>query len=338
MTSQRPASATRRIRRDGRPARELNSVLRADMDARHGALEIAAHYWAAVYRERRGVANPRATEPVHRMRVANRRLRMAIRHYGDLLPDDFLEAVDPELKRLNRLLAPVRDTDVQIEMLRSIRRGRHPKRYVAFIEAMEAHVKEINREARDELTAAIDTGFLDEIGRRMRDTLREVRRAEATVGVDVVGYARPAMAEAAWRLLSQGARRVRKRYKRARKDGSPESLHRLRREVRRLRYGLEAVRPLGGRRLDKPIGRLVDFQDVLGDHQDHQVGLQQVEDYRKRLQRRGGPTPEEAAGLGRLSAAFHESSKAFRRQLTSKWRRLGPMLKKKALRDVLPGM
>ena len=94
MTTPRKASAKRRIRRDDRPARHLASVLRGDMDACRGVLEIVAHYWADVYRERRGVTNPRSIEPVHRMRVANRRLRTALRQYEGVLPKTFAAAID----------------------------------------------------------------------------------------------------------------------------------------------------------------------------------------------------------------------------------------------------
>jgi CHAD domain-containing protein len=51
-------------------------------------------------------------------------------------------------------------------------------------------------------------------------------------------------------------------------DSPPELFHRLRVRMKRLRYALEMLSPLGGRRHNKALARIEEAQDLLGLYQD----------------------------------------------------------------------
>jgi CHAD domain-containing protein len=75
-----------------------------------------------------GVRQARDIECVHRMRVASRRLRTALRLFEKCFPGKPFRRWQREMRAITRALGRARDLDVQIEFVRKFERSRHDAR------------------------------------------------------------------------------------------------------------------------------------------------------------------------------------------------------------------
>ncbi|MFI5527448.1 CHAD domain-containing protein [Kitasatospora sp. NPDC051853] len=190
-------------------------------------------------------------DAVHRMRVAARRLRSALREYGG--PGHGLAA---ELRWLGGALGGARDTEVLgaalAEEARALPAELAPEEIAAELAAWTRHRSELGRAAA---LAALDSP-------RYRALLGDL--GDLTVRpLDGDGLPEPA------ELVAAARRRVRRRLKRARKAAAgPErdrALHEARKAAKRARYLGETLA------VPKLAGRMKALQDVLGLHQDSVV-------------------------------------------------------------------
>lgn len=222
-------------------------------------------------------------EELHDMRVASRRLRAAIKVFGEALPVR-LRGMEAEIKWLATALGEVRDLDVQLEQL-------------------EAWISEADPEDREPLK---------ELRGVLEDRREKARRAMFRV-LDSQRYAR--LVESLELLLRRGPSPRSKaagrpvlavapdlawaRYHKVRKaggritEGSPAGdYHDLRKKGKRLRYALEFFSGVYGKAIRERIPPLKTMQDVLGDHQDavvaidHLRGLSEARVGRRRLSAR----------------------------------------------------
>ncbi|MFJ8039659.1 CHAD domain-containing protein [Kitasatospora sp. NPDC096147] len=189
-------------------------------------------------------------DAVHRMRVAARRLRSALREYGG--PGQDLAA---ELRWLGRALGGARDAEVLgaalIAEAGALPPELDPEEVAAELAAWTRRRTELGRCTA---LAALDSP-------RYRALLGDL--GELTVRpLDAADLPDPA------ELVTAAKRRVRRRLKRARKTTGAErdiALHEARKAAKRARYLGET---LG---VPKLAGRMKALQDVLGLHQDSVV-------------------------------------------------------------------
>src|SRR5208337_575958 len=73
----------------------------------------------AFEKEINGVKDAKDIEYIHRMRVASRRLRAALPLFSSCFPPKQYRSWMSEMRKITRALGEARDTDVQIEFLRS---------------------------------------------------------------------------------------------------------------------------------------------------------------------------------------------------------------------------
>ncbi|MFB9364881.1 CHAD domain-containing protein [Kitasatospora albolonga] len=189
-------------------------------------------------------------DSVHRMRVAARRLRSALREYG--APGRALAA---ELRWLGRALGGARDAEVLgaalVEDALALPPELGPEEIAAELAAWTRHRSERGRATA---LAALDSP-------RYRALLGDLGDLTARP-LDGDGLPEPA------ELVTAAKRRVRRRLKRARKATGAErdtALHEARKAAKRARYLGET---LG---VPKLAGRMKALQDVLGLHQDSVV-------------------------------------------------------------------
>jgi CHAD domain-containing protein len=93
--------------------------IRADASVRTLADAVLCALWDAMLAESDGAAAGEDPEAVHDMRVAMRRLRSALRVFGDCYPRKALRRLSKRTRRLGRRLGTVRDADVQLAVLRT---------------------------------------------------------------------------------------------------------------------------------------------------------------------------------------------------------------------------
>lgn len=225
-------------------------------------------------------------DTVHDLRVASRRLRAFGETFRSVLRKKTHTRLERPLKRVTGAVGPVRDRDVQLELLAGRRQhaGSDAERA-----ALEYLLERLSAERGERLLRGQKRLAKVELGR----IERRVRRAEAEVlehlgsAGDERAYAREVLetliADAALAVPPEGA------------GEDAERLHRLRIDMKELRYALELFEPLFGERFERVYERATALQDTLGAHRDLLVLGELVESWRAELDQRGRETL--AAGL-----------------------------------------
>jgi len=191
-------------------------------------------------------------DAIHDMRVASRRLRMALAVYRAYLPKAERKVLTRELRTVGRALGRRRELDVMAAMLRD----HSPEAHGVWARFMEHAIALLDvRRAREEgscieaLAAVEGAAF---------------HRAKELVlgGIDsgdrcIVPLARGGLLEA----LAE-VREARRQWK---KSGTHDDLHALRVAIKRFRYACEFHRGLYGAPMDTYIARLKEAQETLGE-------------------------------------------------------------------------
>lgn len=232
-----PARAARgRVTRSMRP----EDAFRATLSDCHA--QITAN--AALVRSRDG--GIRSVEGLHQLRVAFRRLDVALGAFGRAFDQDWMEELRGRAKILVRRLAPARDLDVfVIELLAQA----PPSRGLAELRAQAEAARDAAWTAAMACVAGEDFArLLDEIAAvaSSRLPLSRLRRLPKTAA----------------RMLDRQVKRAARRGKAARSRDEGD-LHRLRIALKKLRYTAELFAPLYSRRKVK---RYLDKVRALQNH------------------------------------------------------------------------
>ena len=232
------------------------------------------------------VQEPRAwegldPEGVHKMRVATRRLRSALRAFKKVLPAS-IRPFNGEFKWLAAVLGGVRDLDVARGNLPHFL-SEIPEEDAAHLDNYQQYLADRWREERRRLVTCLagrrygrlKAGFAERLGRGPSAGVME------TLGSMTVG-------EAAQLLIGKRYRGVLRRGREITPASSDESLHALRIRCKRLRYLLEFFRPTYGELLKAETTRLKELQDVLGEFQDACVAAGLLRRYAEGLPVRSG--------------------------------------------------
>ncbi len=234
----------------GRPA-----DLDPDAPLGDATLELFRGLWATAIAHEPGVRAGLDPEHVHKMRVAMRRLRTALRVFESAFEGAPLRRWRDEMRWLGRLLGEVRDLDVHRLALPSLRER--------FPEAPDDGWPEVDRllAGRRALARAALIAALDGPRRRGLDQL-----AEACQGAR--GRSSTTVGGAARRLVGEQVERCRSALDRLREHGSVELAHRVRIRVKNLRYTLEFLREVKPERYGEHARVLEEVQEELGSLQD----------------------------------------------------------------------
>ncbi len=204
-----------------------------------------------------GPARAGEVEPVHQLRVATRRLRASLRLFAPVLPTAFVEWARREVAWLAAAIGGVRDLDV-LGLVVSDGAGRLDSELRGALGPLAVAIHDRRAAAHAALVVTLDSSRC----RRLLD------RLAAFAGSAAPARQRELLGEAAPALLRPLARDVLRAGRRLGDDSPPEALHRLRVRAKRLRYALETLRGLEGKRLPKLLRRLERLQERLGDLQD----------------------------------------------------------------------
>jgi CHAD domain-containing protein len=211
-------------------------------------------------------------DAVHQMRVATRRLRAALRSFGQVIPRSDTEHVAAELKWLGGLLGAARDGEVLPAHLQASLRPVPAELLIGPVQArVQGHFAPRRAAARAEVLEALDspryTGLLAELDRLAAGPLPGPQ-AGAPAG-DVL----PAAVHKAYRQTDKRMRRARHAPPSQARD---IALHEARKSARRARYAAEAARPVTGKQARRFAKQMKKVQSVLGDHQDTFLARQEA--------------------------------------------------------------
>ena len=250
-------------------------------------------------------------EYVHDMRVASRRLRMALEVFATAIPQETRERFPEDLREVGRALGRVRDLDVGLELVAGM-------------------MEEAGEEEREALEV-----FADDLSIR-----RARRRAELVEALDSERYREFAAAARAWieagppspgsvpagggpafyagaRLVDEAEHAAVAAYREADRDMAPEAVHALRLAAKRLRYALEFLAPVIGGGAKEQAKRIVRLQDFLGQHQDAITLLTRLRKYARKIPKRDKAL---TLGAGAAIGALERATRLKRGELRDAWR------------------
>ena len=220
-----------------------------------GARRVVAAWWANAVAHIPGVRIGLDSEHVHKMRVALRRVRTALRLFEHAFDPAALTVLRDRLRTMGRLLGVARDLDVQRAAL-----GGWRARLPAVDDAAWHDLRERIDRRRHTARAVVVVG-LD------AEALREVHSAlERCLAADVRGLRHTVGAVADGLLAKRAARCARALEKTT--DGGAREAHALRIEVKNLRYSLDFLSEALGSQGQDLAERLSALQEDLGAVQD----------------------------------------------------------------------
>lgn len=194
-------------------------------------------------------------EAIHRLRVATRRLRAALRMLREVAPGDQAESAADELGWLCGAIGAVRDLDVLAQMLED----RATRLETDFIRALAPLSHTIRRQRaveQERLVAALESERCRGLVQRLGAVASEPAADSVTLGAMAARLVRPQLRA----TLRAGAGLD--------EASTPETLHRLRVRVKKLRYALEPLRGVGGKPARRMLRRLERVQERVGLYHD----------------------------------------------------------------------
>lgn len=200
-------------------------------------------------------------EDLHKLRVAVRRSRAALREARTLLGDEEGRTLRDELKWLGGRLGPARDLDVLIARLRQ---------EVAELDGPDAvpagkivaQLDEERRAAQHELLEALDSERYAALLALLGRVVDAPPVATSDISLD--------------RLTRREFKKLRRQVDALGTTPSNDALHRARIRAKRLRYATELSSQLLGKKGDGVVEAAKAFQDVVGSHQDAVVAEEYI--------------------------------------------------------------
>jgi CHAD domain-containing protein len=206
-----------------------------------------------------GVQKGRDIEAVHRMRVASRRLRTALRLFEECWPPRHGKTWQREIRRVTRSLGDARDADVQILFVEDqVRRCREPgfRRGLArLLLRLRQRRYDLQSRVVKRVARLAGGGVIEQMERDLSPLAGDPGKPHVpsrTLGVRAEGLIQAHLEE----LLAYEPFVAR--------PACAVELHRMRIAAKRLRYCLELFDPLFNGRLERPITALKTIQDLLG--------------------------------------------------------------------------
>ncbi len=320
-----PGAVSSKLRRAlGEPALQAQGARPSPKELARGSAAqlVVAHLEEHLEELKQQDARLRQERPgsIHKMRIAARRLRSALKTYGPLLasgPDRSTprpgDAVGDELRWLGQVLSPARDAQVMRERL-GVLVAEQP---------VELVLGPVAQRIDDDLSVAFGAGrdaalqaLESERYYRLLDALDELVQA-------------PAFTEEAHRkaravvpaLLQRDAKRLRRAVQAIDDADGPEqhdlALHEARKKAKRLRYAAESAVP-SLPRAKKLAASVKAVQEALGEHQDTVVAREKLREYGAQTQLSG----ENGFTFGRLHALEQARDDAAVRDFEKAWGRV----------------
>jgi len=230
-------------------------------------------------------------DAVHDQRAATRRLRAALGLFDRAYGRGQLRELDRPLRRLDRRLGEVRDTDVMLKEVRSASRDLDDAELNGFIARLEEHRAAARVVLLQYLDGDTHRRWLARFRRVLEgdagdqeaidDDQTEAEPEPASSGRIEPARVRDVLPALLWNRYGRVSA-----YQPAVPGASSETLHALRKDGRRLRYSLEAFRELFGDELAPLLQPLRQMQDALGTMHDAQELVSLLTEF----ERQSGPS------------------------------------------------
>jgi CHAD domain-containing protein len=254
-------------------------------------------------------------EPLHQLRVATRRLRASIELFSSVIYASQLKFFRRDLPWLGSEAGAVRECDVTSALI-TARAAKIDPDLKDAVAPIVAALEERRKVEFDKLCELLES-------KRYRSLLAKLSRpatkkvgADRRLGIAAVQLIRPA---------THGASRFGKRLA---PDAPAVVFHKLRVRLKRLRYELEMIAPLGAKRHKKTLRRLEDLQELLGLYHDVTVAHAWLLSYAET----SGAPPTTLLAAGALIQSLARREAKLRRQSMRAWKKFE---RSDAMRDTL---
>ena len=194
-------------------------------------------------------------EGIHQFRVAVRRLRAAVELFAPVLHGSRVRFYRTELPLVGHCAGAARDADVLQQLIRADSAALEPAIARALIPTLQA-LADTRSAALREMTRFLQSKRYARLCERLAPALTHKFPPDVTVR------------QLAPKLVRSIIRASLRAGSRLTPESPPTAFHRLRVHLKRLRYALEMLDQLSGRRTAKAVKRLRRMQDELGVHQD----------------------------------------------------------------------
>ena len=131
------------------------ATVSADSVSVYGAQVLLKHL-KAMENDLEGVVNGGDIEYVHRCRVASRRMRAALAMFETSLPGKDHQKLEKAMRAVTRSLGEARDTDVQIEVLKTALPGFADPRLAPGIRRLVLRLQQKRKNAQVEVVRAVE--------------------------------------------------------------------------------------------------------------------------------------------------------------------------------------
>jgi CHAD domain-containing protein len=255
------------------------------------------------------------TEPLHQLRVATRRLRATIELFSSVIYAAQLKIFRRDIPWIAHQAGACRECDVTSALI-SARAARLDPELKASIEPMLAALDERRKSEHAKLYELLASKrYRSLLARLSRPAIKKVG-AQRRLGIVAAQLIRPA---------SRGASRLGEKIA----DDAPALLfHKLRVRIKRLRYELEMMTPLGGKRHRKALKRLEELQELLGLYHDTTVASAWLMSYAET----SAAPPRSVLAAGALIQSLGSRENKLRRRCMRAWRRFE---RSEVMRDTL---
>jgi CHAD domain-containing protein len=244
-------------------------------------------------------------EPIHQLRVSSRRLRAAIELFSSVLYSGALKLYRRDIPWIAHQAGEVRNCDV----MEAIFKERAPKLDPALQGALDPIVTAIGAQraaAHARLIQDLSSKRYQSLVTRLSSPPLKIARATAKFGVGAAD------------LLEPTLRRVVKKGAKLADDAPPTDFHKLRVRIKRLRYVLEMMPAMAGKRHRKVLARLEELQALLGDYNDVTAGVAWLHNYAASAH----AAPSTILAAGAMLHSLGLRSRKLRSRCVKAWERL----------------
>jgi CHAD domain-containing protein len=276
----------------------------------HAIARILLHYLDILVKLEEGVIAAQDIEYLHKFRVALRRSRSLIESVRRLFPPAALHAVRLDMRWLGRVASPVRDLDVFLADFATIQRA-VPLGHRKGSAALRKTLLDLHGKAHIRLTQALRS-------KRYRLFKENWGKFLALFPLE---NKHPAKADRPINRLADRAitRQYRQLGKLSKHIDGPvpiETLHELRKDIKRLRYLIEAFASLyPAAEIERVQTQLVGFQDSLGKVVDCAAQRLLLKQWRKQMQ--DAASPASLYAIEALQAALTDREVAAREEFVT---------------------
>jgi CHAD domain-containing protein len=243
-------------------------------------------------------------EPIHQLRVATRRLRAALDLFSRVVNASQQRLLVRDLGWIAQTAGAVRECDIMAETIQA-RSRKLDDPLASALATLYGALEERRRAALAALAELLGSGRFRAMTARLRAPRINRRGTDGPLGPAAAG------------LLQPVVRSIRRAGTKLGGDAPPEVVHRLRVRIKRLRYELEMLSALGGKRHRKALKRLEAMQDLLGTYNDVCVTIAWLVAYPNTE----GAAPEAGLAAGAMAQSLAGRKQKLARRCNAAWRK-----------------